>query len=67
MVNTSKIKARIVERNTTIGKLASEMGLSAYSLGRKIGGRSVMTLDEADKLQHLLSISDNDFKSYFYA
>lgn len=67
MVNTLKLKGRIAEQDTTISKLASSMGLTAYSLGRKIGGRSIMTLDEANKLQNLLNISDNDFMSYFFA
>lgn len=67
MVNSLKIKGKIVEQDTTISKLAAEMGLSAYSLGRKIGGKSIMTLDEADKLQNLLNIPDCEFKSYFFA
>jgi len=67
MVNSLKIKGKIVEQDTTISKLAAEMGLSAYSLGQKIGGKSIMTLDEADKLQNLLNIPDCDFKSYFFA
>ena len=32
MVNSLKIKGKIVEQDTTISKLAAEMGLSAYSL-----------------------------------
>jgi len=67
MVNSLKIKGKIVEQDTTISKLAAEMGLSAYSLGQKIGGKSIMTLDEADKLQSLLNIPDCEFKSYFFA
>lgn len=67
MVNSLKVKGRIVEQGTTISKLAAEMGLSAYSLGQKIGGKSIMTLDEADKLQNLLNIPDCEFKSYFFA
>lgn len=67
MVNSLKIKGKIVEQDTTISKLAAEMGLSAYSLGQKIGGKSIMTLDEADKLQNLLNIPDCEFKSYFFA
>lgn len=67
MVNTLKLKGKIAEQNTTISKLASDMGLTAYSLGRKIGGRAIMTLDEANKLQTLLDIPDSDFRSYFFA
>ena len=67
VINTAKLKGRIVEKNTTIGKLAEEIGLSAYSLGQKIGGRSIMTLGEAEQLQKLLDIPDSDFTVYFFA
>ncbi len=67
MPNTNKIKARIVEKGLTIGKIANEMGISAYILGQKILGKSPMTLGEADQLQNILSISDDEYRSFFYA
>ena len=66
MVNTNKIKARIVEKGKTIEKLAADMDITPYTLGRKIRGQSQMTLKEADQLQQLLDISDDEFCLYFF-
>lgn len=66
MVNALKIKGRIVEKGLTIQKIAKEMNLSGYQLGKKISGGTIMTLDEADKLQEILSIPDCDFMDYFF-
>lgn len=67
MVNTLKLKGRIVEMNTTISEIAKEMELTPYTLGQKISGKTLMSLDEADELQRILKISDADFLSYFFA
>jgi len=67
MVNTKKIKARLVELGTTIAHISGDMDMTPYTLGRKIGNQSDMTLNEANKLQKLLDISDDDFNAYFFA
>lgn len=66
MINTSKLKGRIVEMKTTIGKIALEMNMSGYTLGRKINNESPMSLDEANQLQRILDIPDSEFKPYFF-
>ncbi len=66
MPNTNKIKARIVEKGLTIGKIANEMGISAYILGQKILGKSPMTLGEARCLQEKLDIPDDELAVYFF-
>ena len=67
MPNKNKIKARIVEKGLTIGKVAKIMGITPYTLGRKISNKVPMTLGEADRLQEILSISDEEYRSFFYA
>ena len=66
MVNTNKIKARIVEKGKTIAKIAGDMNLTPYTLGKKIRNQSAMTLKEADELQQILEIPDDDFCLYFF-
>lgn len=67
MVNTQKIKAKIVEKGLTIREIAPIMHLSAFTLGKKINGVSDMSLSEADALQNILGISDSEYRLYFFA
>ena len=66
MPNEKKLKARIVELGLTIKILAEEIGLSAYTLGQKISGKTPMTLKEATFLKERLDISDEDTAAYFF-
>lgn len=66
MPNEKKIKARIVECGLTIGKISTEMNMCAYTLGRKISGKAIMSLPEAWQLMEILNIPDEDFKEYFF-
>lgn len=66
MPNEKKIKARIIECGFTIGEIASKMGITAYTLGRKISGKAVMTLPEAWNLMKILKIPEEQFKDFFY-
>lgn len=66
MPNEKKIKAKIMEEGLTIAKISSEMGITAYTLGQKILGKSPMTIHEARFLQQKLKISDNEIVSYFF-
>ena len=67
MPNRNKIKGRIVEKGKTIQEIAREMKLTPYILGQKIAGKTNMSLDEANKLQQILEIADEEFRAYFFA
>jgi len=67
MVNTKKIKGRIVEQGQTIQKIAAKMHMTPFTLGKKISNQSDMTLSEANTLQSILGIDDCEFKDFFYA
>ena len=66
MPNEKKIKARIMECGLTIGEIAVEMSLTAYTLGKKISGKAVMSLPEAWQLMKILKIPEEHFKEYFF-
>lgn len=67
MVDRLKVQARIVERGETIGSIALKLGISPYTLGRKLSNQTIMTLDEANRLQNILCIKDKEFMDYFFA
>lgn len=66
MPNEKKIKARICELGLSIKSIAVEMGLTAYTLGRKISGKAPMSLNEARILQIILQIPDSEVVLYFF-
>lgn len=66
MVNTLRLKARIVECNETIGSVAIKMNLSNFTLSRKIRNLTSFTLNEAQKLQEILKIPDEEYVRYFF-
>lgn len=66
MVNSRKIKAKIIEKGTTIQKLAPKIKYSAYTLGRMISNKSKMNLEVSEFLIKELDIRDEDIKDFFY-
>ncbi len=66
MVNTMKLKGRIVEKNTTIGKLAKKVGYSAYYLGRMISNKAEMPLKVSSILKQELDITNEELTDFFY-
>lgn len=65
MPNERKIKAKITELGLTIGGIAKKIGVSPYTLGRKIAVKTPMSIREARLLQKELQISDQDVAAYF--
>lgn len=65
MVNTAKIKGRIVEKEKTIQLIAPKIPCSAYILGRKIANESPMSLEEASILCNELDITEDEFAEFF--
>ena len=66
MVNSRKLKARMVEQNITQSELAKAMSLSQATVNQKINNTRAMTIDEAFFIQNYLSISKDEFKLYFF-
>ena len=65
MINTAKIKGRIVEKGLTIQAIAPKIPCSAYTLGQKIGNESPMNLEEAMVLVEELNITKEEFAEFF--
>lgn len=66
MPNERKIKAKITELGLTIGKIADKIGVSPYTLGKKISGKTPMSVKEARLLQQELHIADQEVAVYFF-
>lgn len=66
MVNSAKIKGRIVELRLTQSEVAKELGLAQPTVNQKINNLRPMDLEEAEKLSNILKISPEDFASYFF-
>lgn len=67
MVNTKKIKARLVEIGLTQDDLARKMGLATCTINQKLNNIRPLKLSEANMIAKILDIDDIDFKSYFFA
>lgn len=65
MINTNKIKARMVECEKTIQILAPKIPCSAYTLGRKLSNKTPINLEEISVLCEELDIQENEFAEFF--
>ena len=66
MVNTRKIKGRIVELGLTQRDLAKALELSQPTVSQKISNIRAMTVQEAFMLADILKIPDREFREYFF-
>lgn len=67
MVNTNKLRGKIMEQGLTIGELAPLVGISPSTLGRKIKNRADMTLGEVEAIRCVLNIAPERVMEYFFA
>ena len=65
MLNTAKIKGRIVEKGKTIQAIAPKIPCSAYTLGQKISNETPINLDEVMVLCDELDIIQEEFAEFF--
>lgn len=65
MINSSKIKGRIVEKGKTIQEIAPKIPCSAYTLGQKIANEAPINLSEVEVLMNELDITQNEFAEFF--
>ena len=66
MVNTPKIKGRIVELSLNQTEIAKSLGIAQPTLNQKINNIRPFKLDEVGELQKILKIPDLDFATYFF-
>ena len=65
MINTAKIKGRIVEKGKTIQSIAHKIPCSPYTLGQKLSNETPMNLEEAIILSDELDITKDEFADFF--
>lgn len=66
MINTNKLKGRIVEKGLTQGDVAKALDLATPTISQKINNIRAMSLNEAFAIAELLDIPDNKFREYFF-
>lgn len=66
MINTAKLKGRIVEKGRTIQSLAPKIPCTPYTLGQKIANVKPMQIEEATILANELDIEDSEMVEYFF-
>lgn len=69
MINTRKIKARMVELGLTQKDLAKPeiLDCSEPTVSQKLNHVRPMTLDEAEKLGKALQLTDQEYYYYFFS
>lgn len=66
MINSGKIKGRIIELGLNQAEVAKMIGIAQATLSQKINNIRPMDLDEADKLATVLSIPPDEYNAYFF-
>lgn len=66
MVNTKKIKARMIEFGFTQKDLAKALDIATPTMSQKLNNIRPMYLKEADILADILKIDTNKFGEYFF-
>lgn len=64
-MNVIEIKKRNIELNISPKDWAECLGVTLQHAYKKINGQSPLTLWQADRIQSLLMIADEDFAFYF--
>ena len=66
MVNSKKLKGRIVELGLTQKDLAKALGVATPTVSQKLNNVRSMSVDEAFIIADLLKIPDEQFRKYFF-
>lgn len=66
-VNVQKLKAKIVEKDMNVEKLAELIGVDRSSLYRKLNKCEKITIGEAQKMKDALEMNDDEAYEIFLA
>ena len=66
MINTLKIKGRMVELSLKQSDVAKSLGVSLPTVSQKLNNKRPMYLEEVAQLAKLLNVSDEEFHLYFF-
>lgn len=65
MINTNKLKGRLVEKGYKQADAANYLEIAQPTFNQKINNIRPMDLDEAEKLAEFLDITHEEFPSFF--
>ena len=66
MVNTRKLRAKIIEKGLTYAVLSDLLGISSCTFGKKMRNISEMTIAEAEQIISILDIPISETVDYFF-
>lgn len=66
MINTRKIKGRMVELDISQQDAAKGLGISLPTFNQKLNGRKDFKIGEVQEFVNLLKIADEDVAEYFF-
>lgn len=66
MINSNKLKAKIIENGYNNQTLAPLIDITAYTLGQKIANKTPFNLGEVSELQKLLKLEENEIIEIFF-
>lgn len=64
MVNTNKLKGKIVENGFSISSYANVLGINRNALSAKLNNKSPFDIEQVKIMQQTLNI--NDIEEYFF-
>ncbi len=68
MVNTDKLRGKIVERRLKAQDVAKAIGINSATFYRRInGGGGTFTIEEADKIASVLNLTPEELNEIFFA
>ena len=67
MVNTKKLKGKIIEKGSSIGILAEQIGINRSTLYRKLKGQCPLTINDADLIAMSLNLSSKEAHEIFFS
>lgn len=66
MLDVSRLKSKIVEKNTSIKELSRKIGINHTTFYRKLKSNS-FSIEEADKIAAALSLTNKEATAIFFS
>lgn len=66
MINSRRLKGRLVEKGFTQKEIANRLGIAQASMNLKLNGQRAMSIDEACFLAEILDINPLEFSDFFF-
>lgn len=67
MINTNKLKGRMVEKKISQQQAARALGIQQPTFSQKCNGSREFKVGEVQKLVEMLEIADDEVAEYFFA